>query len=146
MKDAVMRARHLLLAVCVTSCLVVACGDDDDSSPGGKGDAAGEAGAAGKAGGGGSPTNGGTDSKGGGGEGNPVGAAGEPGAAGMMNQGAQAGAGGAAPSDFVAFVHDLVENQTLETNQPAPTDQQFTEPQDDHGHYLVPESAFDDLF
>ena len=143
MKDAVMRARHLLLAVCVTSCLAVACGDDDDSSPGGKSGAAGEAGAAGKAGGGGSPTNGGTDSKGG--EGNPVGDAGEPGAAGMMNQGAQAGAGGAAPSGFVAFVHELVENQTLETNQPAPTDQQFAEPQDDHGHYLVPESAFDDL-
>ncbi len=138
-----MRARHLLVAVCVTSCLATACGDDD-SKPG-KGGAAGQAGAAGeagKAGSGGSPTNGGTDSSPGG-DGNPVGQAGGPGAAG--NPGGLGGAGGEAPSGFVEFVHDLVENHTSETNQPAATNQQFTEPQDDHGHYLAPASAFDDL-
>jgi hypothetical protein len=140
-----MRARQLFLAVSVASCLAVACGDDD-SKPGGKGGAAGQAGAAGeggKAGSGGSPTNGGTESSPGG-DGNPVGEAGGPGAAGM-NPGGLGGAGGEAPSGFVEFVHDLVENHTLETNQPAATNQQFTEPQDDHGHYLAPASAFDDL-
>src|SRR5258706_10747826 len=59
----------------------------------------------------------------------------------------------ARPSDGTAVsamgqrsvVHDLVANQTLDTNSPAKP-ASFADPTDGHGHYLVPSTDFDDLF
>jgi hypothetical protein len=138
-----MRVQRLLAGVCLASCLAVACGDDDDDSPGGKGGSSGAAGTAAGA-------TAGAHNQGGDGNtgntGNTGGRAGMPGTAGMPGEGGMAGA---EPNleGFVTFVHDLIENETAETNQPTTvTDRDFPEPKDDHGHYEAPTTAFDDLF
>ncbi|HYQ15437.1 MAG TPA: hypothetical protein VEQ58_06765 [Polyangiaceae bacterium] len=151
MKAGDLLARPLLLALCVSSCLAVACGGDDDDAGGPNGNA-GEAGAPDKGGssqGGssGSNANGATAGK----AGSKNGEAGEP-TGGTTSTGGSTtnpgggGAGGEPPATFVDFVHDLVENHTTDTDAPAQAVQSFSEEKDDHGHYLTPDGAFDDLF
>lgn len=144
-----MRARNLLLTLCLGSCLTIACGDEDDDVGGtsGKGGTNAEAGApdnGGKGGKGGQTSNGGNAGKAGG----PMGEAGEPnpGMGGQPTNPGVGGAGGEVDVSFVDFVHDLVQNKTSDSGQPAPADRQFSESQDDHGHYLTPSDAFGDLF
>ncbi len=130
-----MHARYLLFSVCIAASFAVACtGDDDQTRPsamGGEGGDADHPAAAGKAGSTGAT--GGTSSAG------QTAIGGEPGAA---------GAGGEAPvMGFTSFVHELVKNQTTETDSPASVnDRKFPDPTDDHGHYLVPATDFADLF
>jgi hypothetical protein len=144
-----MRARSLLLTLCLGSCLTIACGDDDDDIGGtsGNGGTSTEAGSPAKGGSGGkagSSSSGGNAGKAGG----PVGEAGEPnpGMGGTPTEPGAGGSGGEVPTTFVDFVHDLVQNQTSDTASPASTDRPFTENRDDHGHYLTPDAAFADLF
>jgi hypothetical protein len=133
-----MRARYLFFSVCLASCLAVACSGDDDpgsSSTGGAGGGAGEPGTSGKAGSDGTGATSGTSG------------AGEPGAGGVGPGPGEGGAGGEAPQGFTDFVHELVSKQTKETNNPTSVNgRQFPDATDDHGHYLVPATDFDDLF
>jgi hypothetical protein len=139
----------MLFGVGIAACLAVACADDDDGVGGGKSGSAGKAGMTGEAGSAGSA------GKTGDGGSKPT--AGTPGKGGDENRGGMPGAGmpgepggsaGEPPElGFSDFVHDLIENQTGEDNAPTPVkDRQFSDPQDEHGHYLVPESSFGDLF
>jgi hypothetical protein len=137
-----MHVRQVLFGVLIASCLAIACGDDDDDvGPGKSGSAgkAGSAGSAGKSGQGGTKTTAGTAGKGG-----DENLGGMPGA-GMPGE--MGGAGGDTPElGFSDFVHDLIENETAEDNAPSTVNgRQFADPQDDHGHYLVPAGSFDDL-
>ncbi len=133
-----MRARFLLFSVCMAASLAVACdGDDEQTLPsamGGEGGDASELPTAGKAGSTG--TTGGSSS------------AGRPAIGGETGAAGAAGVGGEAPVvGFTSFVHELVKNQTTETGSPASVnDRKFPDPTDDHGHYLVPATDFDDLF
>lgn len=137
-----MLARQLLFAACLASCFAIACGDDDDdSSPDGR---SGSSGSSGKAGTGGSAMTAGAAGKGG-----SQNMAGEPGLAGMPGEpmGGAGGVGPEPPLGFVDFVHDLIESETADDNQPSSvSDRQFSEPRDEHEHYLAPANAFDDLF
>jgi hypothetical protein len=142
-----MRARNLLLTICVGSCLTLACGDDDDDATGNVGGTHTEAGAPdvpAKGGTGGSPSIGGSAGK----AGNPSGEAGEPnpGMGGRPPEPGSGGGGGDGDASFVGFVHDLVRDHTSDTESPASVDRQFREEQDDHDHYLTPSDAFADLF
>jgi len=140
--------RGWLVAACLFSWLAVACGDDDDTVPQGMAGMTGDAGSdesgsahAGNPGNPGDPggPSAGNPSGGSGGAGSPIG--------GSPSDLPGAGAGGSpdAPRGFTAFVHDLVENQTQDANTPAKLEE-FADATDDHGHYVVPASDFDDLF
>jgi hypothetical protein len=145
MKEPVMLARNLVFAICIGSCLTLAC-DDDGDGVGGSSGSSGEAGASDQAGtnqgGKSGSSNGGSAGKAGG----PSGDAGEPNVGGTPTQPGTGGGGGdGGPESFVDFVHGLVNDQTSDTEEPAATDRQFSEEQDDHGHYLTPDDAFEDL-
>ena len=155
MKAADMLGRNLLLALCISSCLSVACTGDDEEGSGGSSGNAGEAGApdqggsnrggSNQGGSGGSNANGASAGK----AGSAVGEAGEPSGGTGPGPGPGpdgGGAGGESPATFVEFVHDLVQHQTSDNNQPTRVEQQFSETRDDHGHYQTPDSAFNDLF
>jgi hypothetical protein len=147
MKEGNMRVRQLLLGACLASCLAIACGDDEDSRPAGMSGSAGKAGNSGKAGSGGSTATAGTTGLGG--DESMGGTMPEPGMAGMPGEPMLGGAGGMGPAElgFADFVHDLIENETADDNPPSSvSDKQFSDPTDDHGHYLVPASVFNDLF
>ena len=139
-----MRARYIFCSACLVSCLAVACGDDDSSGSPGKGGTTGKGGTAGAPVGdaGAGSSSGGTGATGG------TTSGGKTGMAGASTEEPLGGAGGMAsetPDGFSAFVHDLVENQTLDTNSPTKPPS-FADPTDEHGHYLVPSTDFDDLF
>lgn len=135
-----MHMRQWLFGVCVVSCLAIACGDDDDDVGPGKSGSAGKAGSAGASGNGGSKPTAGTAGKGG-----DENLGGMPGA-GMPGE--MGGMGGDTPElGFSDFVHDLIENETAEDNAPRSVkDLKFSDPRDDHQHYLVPAGSFDDLY
>lgn len=141
-------ARSVLLALCVGSCLTLACSDEEDANNGGSSGSSGRGGEAGEPDKGGSnqggkPSNGGSSGK----AGNDSGEAGEPSTGGMPTEpGAGGEGGGNAPASFVDFVHDLVENRTSDTGRPATVDRDFSEERDDHGHYLTGNDAFADLY
>lgn len=140
-----MRASQVLFAVCLASCFAIACGDDDDdSTPNGTSGSSGSSGKAGNTASGGSAMTAGTAGKGG-----SQNMAGEQGVAGMPGEpmGGAGGDGSEKPLGFVDFVHDLIESETADDNQPHNvSEKQFSEPRDDHEHYLAPANAFDDLF
>lgn len=144
-----MRARNLLLTICIGSCLTLACGDDDDAAVASGGTHA-EAGAPDEAGKGGNDAKAGSSSSGGdagkGGSTSGEGGEPDPGMGGHMPDLGVGGGGAHADDSFAEFVHDLVKNQTSDTAQPATTDRAFSEEQDEHQHYLTPAAAFTDLF
>jgi hypothetical protein len=138
-----MLARQVLFLACLAACFAIACGDHD-SSPNGRSGSSGSSGEAGSTGSGGSATTAGTAGKGG-----SQNMAGEPGLAGMPGEplGGAGGVGPETPLAFIDFVHELIESETADDSQPSSVaDKQFSEPRDDHEHYLAPASAFDDLF
>lgn len=133
------RTRKVLIGVALASLVAAACGDDDDRADSGKAGAAGSetAGAAsGDAGAGNSGGKAGTPSAGGGTTSD----------AGTTGQVPEGGMGGATygPDGFSAFVHELIQKQTAETNRPQAVPE-FTDPEDEHGHYQLPGADFDDL-
>lgn len=121
-----MRARYVFFGACLVSCLAVACGDDEDNVGPGKAGSSGSAGEAGDSG---------------------TGATGNVGQGGAGAGTGDGGVGGEAALGFTDFVHDLVENETTDDGTPASVNgRTFPDPTDDHGHYLVPATDFDDLF
>jgi hypothetical protein len=128
-----MRARYLFFSLCLASYFVVACDDDADSHPHGTAGSTGTAGSSSNPSDAGAP--GGTD------------VAGQPATAGAGPGLGEGGAGGEPPQGFTDFVHELVNQQTQDTNSPASVNgRQFRDATDEHGHYLVPATDFDDLF